>query len=1055
MRTNQIYRAIRVFLLVAAVTVSVSAQTVPSEYFSGLKWRLIGPYRGGRGVSSVGVPGQPSVFYSTSVGGGVWKSTDAGITWKPIFDAQHIASVGAIAVAPSNSNIIYVGTGESDIRSTLSSGDGVYKSTDGGATWKNIGLRDTRQISKVVVDPQNADVVYVAALGHAYGPNDERGIFKSTDGGASWKRVLDKGPDVGASDVAVAAGNPQILFAGMWRARRSTWSTYAPLGGPGSGLYRSTDGGATWSELKANGLPAGEWGRVGVDVAPDGKRVYALIDVKPGAGLYRSDDGGNTWTLANSDSRLTSRGWYFNFVTVDPTKPDVVYVPNVALYRSEDAGKTITIVRGAPGGDDYHSLWVDAKNPTHLALGSDQGTSISLNRGETWSSWYNQPTAQMYRVATDNSFPYWVMGSQQDSGSIAIASRSDHGVISTQDMPNIGGGESSALAPDPSDSNIIYATSQYGGVTRYDRRTSLSQDVSPWPMPTWGTDIVNRKYRAPWTPPIVFSQADKKTLYMGNQFVMKTTDGGLHWQEISPDLTGAQPKPAGEPPKPTVGNSKALGYGVIYTLAPSPLNADVVWAGSDTGLVHVTRDGGKTWQNVTPPGLSDWSKISTIEASHYEPGEAFAAVDRHRLDDQRPYLYRTSDFGKTWQPIVNGIGATDFLRCVREDIRKKGLLFAGTELGVYVSFDDGDHWQPLQLNLPAASVQDIRIHDDDLVIATHGRSMWILDDISPLREMDGKAISANTLFAPAVAYRVDNDPFLGTPLPPEEPQASNPPDGAVVDYFLKSAADDVKLEITDSAGRVVRRYSSEEKPRKHMVLAIAERWFPEPNRLESTPGMHRFVWDLRAATSGASDAEDASDETTPPKGPRVIPGAYNVRLIVGGQPLAQKVTVKMDPRSSATPAELAEQYRLGQDIYATTMQSRKAVSEVKSIQKQLSDLQKQATGKPELMNRISVVEAGMKKILEDDRQSGAMGLDNANSGILAALMVVEGGDGAVPAQAIELYHQSKAAFEARAAEWQKFKAADVSQLDSTLQKEGIPPLKITEIEQEIEYLMRR
>ena len=1028
---------------------------VPHEYLGALQWRLIGPYRGGRVVATAGVPGDPKTAYFGSVGGGVWKTTNAGLTWTPIFDSQPIASIGAIAVAPSDPDVIYVGTGESDIRSALSSGDGVYKSEDAGRTWKHIGLRDTRQISKIVVDPQNAHVVYVAALGHAYGPNDERGVFKSSDGGATWKRVLDKGPDIGASDVAMAEENSQILFATLWKTKRPPWSAYAPLGGPGSGLYRSVDAGATWTELKGDGLPGGEWGRAGVAVAPDGRRVYAVIDVKPGGGLYRSDDAGDTWKLMNDDKRLTSRGWYFDFVTVDPSNPDVVYVPNVAVIRSEDGGKTITIVKGEPGGDDYHILWVDPKNPAHLVLGSDQGTNISLDRGETWSSWYNQPTAQMYRVTTDNSFPYWVMGSQQDSGSIAVASRSDHGVISAQDMPPIGGGESATLAVDPNDSNIIYATAQYGPVIRYDRRTSLSQDVSPWQMPTWNTEIVSRKYRAPWTPPLVFSPVDKKTLYMGTQFVMKTTDQGLHWQQISPDLTGAQPKlAAGELPKPTVENSRALGYGVVFTIAPSPLNANVIWAGSDTGLIHLTTDGGKTWKDVTPPGLSAWSKISTIEASHFEPGEAFAAVDRHRLDDQRPYLYRTRNFGKTWRAVINGIGESSFLRVVREDIRRRNLLFAGTELGMYVSFDDGEYWQPLQLNLPVSSVQDISIHEDDLVIGTHGRSMWIMDDIAPLRELDEKAIAATSwLFHPAASYRVDNDLFLGTPLPPEEPQSKNPPDGAMIDYYLKSDASDVTMEISDTAGHLVRRFSSEDRPAKRMTLPIAEQWFPVPIKLEKTAGMHRFVWDLRSNSSGASDAEESTDESTPPRGPRVPPGAYSVRLTVKGASLTQSLQVKMDPRSHATTQELTKQFQLGQEMFAQAWHGRQGLAEVKSVQADLSKIEAQAMAKAELLPKVKSVEAAVQKVVKGDSQK--LGLEAASGGIAAALKVVEGGDREVPAQTLELFRQCNEALQARLAEWQGLKNGELLGLNQELTKVGLAPVKISEIEEEVEYLMTR
>ena len=733
-------------ILLAANFLSLAAfaQTVSPDHFSQLQWRLIGPFRGGRVAAVAGVADGGVTFYFGGVDGGVWKTTDAGTTWQPIFDNQPIASIGALAVAPSNPNVIYAGTGESDIRSALSTGNGVYKSTDGGATWRNVGLHDTRQISRIVVDPHNPDVVYVGALGHAYGPNDMRGVYKSTDGGATWQRVLDKGPSVGVSDLAIATAVPSVLFAGTWSAHRPPWSTYPPVQGPGGGLYRSTDSGATWTQMTGSGLPDGDWGRVGVAVAADGRRVYALIEAGKKSGLYRSDDGGSTWRLANGDPRITSRAWYFMGITLDPNNSDIVYMPNIALYRSEDGGKTISIVRGAPGGDDYHQIWIDPKNSSHMVLGTDQGTTISLNRGQTWSTWYNQPTAQFYHVATDNEFPYHVYGAQQDTGSLGVPNRTDHGMITGRDWFMVGGGESGWLAPDPNDSNILYASGVYGSVIRFSRRTSLSQEITPWPLPNFGSEINERKYRATWTPVLVLSPAEKNALYFGTQFVMKTTDGGLHWQQISPDLTGATTNvPANKlAGPPTVETAKERGYGVVFSIAPSPVKADEIWAGSDTGLLHLTRDGGKSWQDVTPKGLSDWSKIAMIEASRFDPAVAYVAVDRHRLDDQKPYIYRTRDYGQSWQPIANGISSQSFVNAIREDTQNKNLLFAGTELGVYVSFDAGDNWQPLQLNLPASSVRDLTIHGDDLVVATYGRSFWILDDITSLRQMSRGAPKA-------------------------------------------------------------------------------------------------------------------------------------------------------------------------------------------------------------------------------------------------------------------------------------------------------------------------
>ena len=1049
---------------------STAAQTVAPELLSGLQWRLIGPFRGGRTIAVTGVPGGRVTFYFGSVDGGVWKTTDAGTTWNPIFDGQPIASIGALEVAPSNPNVLYAGTGESDIRSALSSGDGVYKSTDGGQSWKNIGLRDSRQISRIVIEPQNADVVYVGALGHAYGPNETRGVYKSSDGGTTWMHVLDKGPNIGVSDLAIAAATPNILFAGIWNTHRPPWSTYAPLQGPGGGLYRTTDSGATWSQLTGNGLPDGDWGRVGVAVAPDGTRVYALIDAGKKSGLYRSDDGGITWALANSDSRLTSRAWYFMGITVDPSNPDVIYMPNVALYRSQDGGKTISIVRGAPGGDDYHQLWVDPKDSSHLVLGTDQGTTISLNRGQTWSTWYNQPTAQLYHVVTDNEFPYHVYGAQQDTGAVGVPNRTDHGLITGRDWFPVGGGEGGWLAPDPDDPNILYASGVYGSVVRFDRRTSLSQDVTPWPMPNFGSEINQRRYRDPWTPVLVRSPLEKTTLYFGTQYVMKTTDGGLHWQQISPDLTGAVASAATDGP-PTAQNAKERGFGVVYSLAPSPLNADEIWAGSDTGLLHLTRDGGKSWQDVTPQGLSnstpaaakaasagdpgDWSKIAMLEASHFDPAVAYAAVDRHRLDDQAPYIYRTRDDGKSWQPIATGIAADSFVNAVREDTQRKGLLFAGTELGIYVSFDDGDHWQPLQLNLPVTSVRDITIHGDDLIVATHGRSFWILDDITPLRQIDAQTQPQNArLYRPATAIRIDNDVFLGTPLPPEEPTAKNPPDGAIVDYYLP-AAKSLTLEIYDAAGKLVRRYvSGARKEEKHAALPIAERWIPKPVVLENTPGAHRFVWDLRWAAAGANPELEEEDGRAAPRGPRVVPGEYQLKLIADGASLTRPLKVQMDPRSQATVAELNEQLRLGLEIFGEVQSSRKALAEISVVSKRLSDIGAQGLKQhAELLREVASVRSAIDKVKKGERPvAGSItGLESANTALAAALRVVQSGDRAISSQAVELYREADTVAKAQLAEWAAIKSTQLPKLNEALQKAGVAAIQISEAEQTREY----
>jgi photosystem II stability/assembly factor-like uncharacterized protein len=1050
-----------VILFIASfLSFSAGAQTVSPNLFSSLQWRLIGPFRGGRAAAVTGATNGGVTFYFGSVDGGVWKTTDAGATWQPVFDGQPIASIGALAVAPSNPNVLYAGTGESDIRSALSSGDGVYKSTDGGHTWKNIGLRDSRQISRIVVDPYNPDIVYVGALGHAYGPNGERGVFKSSDGGATWQHVLDKGPQVGISDLAIATASPNVLFAGTWSTHRPPWSTYAPLQSPGGGIYRSTDSGATWTQLTGNGLPEGDWGRVGIAVTANGRRVYALIEAGKRSGLYRSDDGGNNWALFNADPRLTSRAWYFMGITVDPNNADVIYMPNIALYRSDDGGRTVSIVRGAPGGDDYHQLWIDPKNSSHLIVGTDQGTTISLNRGQTWSTWYNQPTAQFYHVITDNEFPYHVYGAQQDTGSIGVPSRTDHVLITGRDWFMVGGGESGWLAPDPNDPNILYASGVYGSVVRFDRRTSLSQEITPWPMPNFASEINDRKYRDPWTPVLVLSPVDKSTLYFGTQYVMKTTDGGLHWQPISPDLTGASATvPASQMAgPPTIANAKERGFGVVFSIAPSPVKADEIWAGSDTGLLHLTRDGGKTWQDVTPKALSDWSKIAMIEASRFDPAVAYVAVDRHRLDDQRPYIYRTRDYGQSWQPIANGIAGQSFVNAIREDTENKNLLFAGTELGMYVSFDGGDQWQSLQLNLPVTSVRDMTIHGDDLIVATYGRSFWILDDITSLRQINPQATANTVLYKPAKAVRVDNDVFLGTPLPPDEPTAKNPPDGAIVDYNLRSPARNVTLDIFDASDKLVRRFvSGPSKEAPHPPLAIAERWLPKPMPLESTAGSHRFVWDLRWGRSGANGGEE-EEGFGAPRGPRAVPGSYQVKLTVDGVSFTQSLQVQMDPRAQVTPAELNEQLRLGLEVFAEVQRSRKTLAEMGAVRKRLTEVKAKVPPKNiRLLTQVANLEAAIIRIEKGEKTaiSTIAGMDAANSGLAAALRVVESSDRTVPSQAIELYQEADRVNQAGISEWTQIKSTQLASLNEALKKAGAGTIQISEIESEAEQGISR
>jgi photosystem II stability/assembly factor-like uncharacterized protein len=968
--------------------------------FSGLKWRLIGPFRAGRSVAVSGIAGSGSTFYFGGVDGGIWKTDDAGMTWKPIFDHAPVASIGALEIAPSDSNILYAGTGESDIRSDLASGDGIYKSIDAGKTWQNIGLKDTRQISRVAIHPRDPNIVFVAALGHAYGPNEERGVFRSTDGGVSWQKVLFKGPSIGAADLALAPDAPQILFAALWETHRPPWSTYAPIAGDGSGLFRSTDGGANWEQIKAAGFPDNHVGRIGVAIArgTHGQRIYATVEAQGDqSGLYRSDDGGNKWTRVNADPRLTGRAWYFSSITADPNDPDVVYIPNVCLYKLSDGGKTLSIVRGAPGGDDYHQLWIDPSNSQRMGLATDQGTTITLNGGVTWSSWYNQPTAQFYHVISDNQFPYRVYGAQQDSSTAGTAVRSDYGQLDARDRFSFGGSESGWVAIDPRDPNIIFSSGTYGTIDRFDRRTGQSQNVAPSPFGAFGSSIAERKYRATWTPVLLFSPSERGALYFGTQYVMKTLDGGLHWQTVSPDLTGAaEPRPSGS--AVTVDNAKQLGYGTVYAIAPSPLSPTEIWAGTDDGLIQLTRDGGKHWQNVTPD-ISPWSKVTHLEVSHFKPGEAYAAVDRHRLDDQRPYLYKTTNFGKTWSLIVDGIAATAFLNCIREDPKKQGLLYAGTEFGVYVSFDDGAHWQPLQLNLPITSIRDLVIHDDDLVVATHGRSFWVLDNMSPLRQLNTEITSAH-LFQPARAVRINNDAFSGTPVPPDEPQAQNAPQGAYIDYYLANDSAAVALTILNAQGNVIRRFSSKDKPAPiPSNLPIAPRWLHEAPVLSGTAGMHRWIWDLRYGRGADANSAGDDDDTVQAAGPLVLPGTYQVKLTADGKEFTQSLIVKMDPRSVATPVELNQQFTWAQKVYKSLAEADKTIAHLTTLESQ-ARAKALLTGKP--------------------ADPGLQSLARSLNGILGAL---ESADRTPPSQVIAAYQDIAQKLALRLNEARQLKAA--------------------------------
>src|SRR5476649_1598792 len=877
------------------------ARVDPSLY-GGLRWRSIGPFRGGRVNGVSGVPGQPNTFYFGSVGGGVWKTTNAGRTWLPIFDSQPVASIGAVSVAASNPNIVYVGTGESDMRSQISYGNGMYKSTDAGKTWTHLGLDNTRQIARIAIDPKNPDVVFVAALGHAYGANPDRGVYRSRDGGATWQKVLFKSNDAGAIDLNFDPTTSQTIYASLWNTRRPPWSIYPPSYGPGSGLYKSTDGGSNWQPL-TSGLPTDGLGRIGVAVAPSNRnRVYAIVDAKEG-GLFRSDDAGATFGKVSGDARIWGRGWYFGKIVVDPKNADLVYISNTGVYRSRDGGKTFgEPFKGSPGGDDYHQLWIAPEDGNRMILGGDQGAVISvegLNEHPTWSSWLNQSTAQIYRVAADNSFPYWVTGAQQDSGAVRVRSRGRFAGITMRDWePLCAGGESGYTAPDPLHPEIVFG----GTVTRCNVETGKTENVSPevdLPTPA----------RHTWTVPLVFSPADQHALYFSDQYLFKTTDGGSHWTRISEDMTRENP---GVPPNldaatdaDVPAQSKRLG--VIFTIAPSPVRAPVLWIGTDDGYVHITPDDGKTWQNVTPPGVNAWSKVTMLEASHFDANEAYAAVDRHRLEDYDPYIYRTKDAGKTWQRITSGLPAGVYMQTIKEDPKHAGLLVAGTKLGVFVSFNDGDAWQSLQLNLPPSSMRDFAFHDNDLIVATHGRGFWVLDDISMLRQLSPDVTAADAyLFKPADAIILPPNTDDGTPTQKDEPEAENAPIGAIVDYYLKpGTAGPLTIEILNAGGATIRRYSSSDPAPAvdPATLAVNAIWQRAQDPPSAAAGMHRFVWDLRpeAPAGGRGRGGRGGGGGGGGRGglPPVSPGSYSVKLTVNGKTYTQPLTVKPDPRDKA------------------------------------------------------------------------------------------------------------------------------------------------------------
>ena len=979
-----------VALIAAAVSAPARAQKVDPSLYSSLEWRMIGPFRAGRTIGATGVRGQPNVFYIGVNNGGVWKTTDYGRVWTPIFDAEPTGSIGDIAVAPSNPNVIYVGTGEGVQRPDLSTGDGVYKSTDAGKTWRHLGLRDGQQIAGVIVDPRDENRIFVAVLGHPYGPNTERGVYRSTNGGETFERVLYKDENTGAIQVSFDPSNPQIVYAALWAGRQGPWEN-ASWNGPLSGLFKSVDGGTTWRQL-ITGVPTTEQGlgRIGFTIAPsDPRRMYATVDAPTLGGIYRSDDAGETWRRTNDEVRVWGRASDFAEVKVDPRNPDVVYSANTSTYRSSDGGKTFTAIKGAPGGDDYHRIWINPDNPDIMLFAVDQGATITVNGGATWSSWYNQPTAQFYHVITDNRIPYWVYGGQQESGSVGTMSRGDYGAITFREWNQVGAEEYGYVAPDPLDPNIIYG----GKISRFDQRSREVQNVSP-------EAVRSGKYRFLRTAPIIFSPVDPHSLYFGSNVLFKTVNGGHSWEVVSPDLTRQTYDVPPSYGMYTDGDlDRAKNRGVIYTIAPSFRNANTIWTGSDDGFIQLTRDGGKTWTNVTPSMLTPWSKVSLMEASHFDDQSAYAAINRFKLDDLHPHIYRTHDGGASWKEIVNGIPSDEVVNSVREDPLRPGLLFAGTERAVYFSIDDGEQWQPLRLNMPATSIRDLVIHDDDIVVGTHGRSFWILDDMTPIRQLAAKSAVAETfLFKPKVTYRFRRNKNTDTPLPPEEPAGKNPPDGAIINYRLGSdARTPVVLEIVESSGGVVRAFSSADSVEPTEAdINVPTYWVRPPQQVASSSGTHRFVWDLHyppPKVLGHDYPISAIYGDTPryPLGPAVLPGEYTVRLTVGGRAYTQPLTVKMDPRAPITAAGLRLQHDIGVRMNDAISRDFAALGELRR-QRVLLKSQREGAKAGQVADSLVALDSALAVIESGPRTGAAENLVRLNGELAGVLETVEGAD---------------------------------------------------------------
>ena len=1031
-------RRVRSSIAIAfALSVGIG-QAGAGEFDSILRWRNIGPYRGGRTRAICGVPSQPNVFYMAPVNGGVFKSIDYGRTWQPIFDDQPTASIGAIAVSISNPNVVYVGSGEGLHRPDLSIGDGVYKSTDAGKTWAHLGLGDGQQIAQLAVDPKNPDRVFVAVAGHPYGPNEERGVYRSVDGGNTFEKVLYRDQNVGANDVQVDPSNPVIVYAALWESREGPWEN-GVFNGDGGGIFKSTDGGKTWRQL-TNGLP-GNIVQANIAIAPSAqKTLFAAVRTKTIAKLYRSDDAGETWRGTTDDPRpgLGIGGGDLPVVRFDPKNPQILYSASVVCWKSTDGGKTWDGWRGAPGGDDYQNVWIHPNNPDIILLGSDQGAIVTVNGGKSWSSWYNQPTAQLYHVSADNTFPYRLYSGQQESGSVGIKSRGDEGEITFRDWKPVAAEEYGYVVADPLDPDIIIG----GKLTRFDRRTGQAQNILPVPVQT-------EDFRMLRTEPVVFSSLDPSLLFFAGNTLWQTRDRGDHWEKISPDLS----RPNYELPA-SIGKYKedaikqAHRRGVIYTVAPSPLDANRIWCGTDDGVIHLTTDGGKTWTDVTPPNISAWQKISLIEAGHSDSNTAYAAVNTMRIDDLRPHIFATHNGGKTWTEIANGIPAGQIVNAVREDPERKGLLFAGGEKDVYVSFDDGANWESLRLNLPASSVRDLIIKNDDVIVATHGRGFWILDNITPLRQLN-RTQREDLLFKPQTAMRVRGNLNTDTPLPPDEPAGQNPPDGAMIDYFLsKDATGPVTIEIKDGKDQSVRKYSSADVPveANPKRLKIPSYWIRPLQSVSTKAGMHRFLWDMHYTSVPGVEPEfpiSATYRNTAPEAtsPWAVPGDYTVMLTVGGKTFSQPLTIEMDPRVKTSAADLQQQFDLSWKLYQLRLKLAPIGKKFGDVAEQLTKLKAKAAERPDITQKLEAFAQTLTKFGPPHPRPGAPPSLFVLESTTRLFNDIQGAD-AAPTAAVKIaVTDIETKVEPMMDGWHKLLESDLPALNQELKRAGCPEIK--------------